>query len=64
MAREPVGFLPMVTAAASLATLTVPFRVVMTSSLVDDDATLAAAGQTTATTEQTDLSIPPILPMA
>jgi hypothetical protein len=44
--------------AASLVALTVPFRVVMTSSLVTDNAALVAAGQTTATTGQTDLSIP------
>jgi hypothetical protein len=44
--------------AASLMALTVPFRVVMTSSLVTDNAALVAAGQTNATTGQTDLSIP------
>jgi hypothetical protein len=44
--------------AASLVALTVPFRVVMASSLVTGNAALVAAGQTTATTGQTDLSIP------
>ena len=50
--------------AASLVALTVPFRVVMASSLVTGNAALVAAGQTTATTGQTDLSIPSSSPMA
>ena len=44
---------------ASLVALTVPFRVVMAFSLVAGNAAFTAAGQTTATAEQTDLSIPP-----
>jgi len=44
--------------AASLVALTAPFRVVMAFSLVAGNAASTAAGQTIATTEQTDLSIP------